>query len=72
MLISTTSSPLTVPVPLHSLHLFLMTVPSPWQVGHSAWVVIMPNMERTVRLTMPVPWQVGQVSGAAPPSAPDP
>ena len=72
MLISTTSSPFTTPVPPHSLHLFLIIVPSPLQVGHSDCVCIIPNTDLTVRATTPRPLHVGQVSGVLPPSAPEP
>src|SRR5574344_59030 len=72
MLISTTSSPLTTPVPPHSLHLFLITLPSPPQVGHTPCVCIIPKMLCVVWVIYPEPWQVWHVSIPLPASAPLP
>jgi len=68
----TTSSPYTMPSPPHSLHLFLMILPSPLQVGQVVRVCIVPKIVCWLRITEPLPLQVGQVSEPPSPSAPVP
>ena len=51
----TTSSPMTIPSPPHSLHLFLIILPSPLQWGQTLRVCIAPKMVCCVRITVPVP-----------------
>lgn len=56
----------------HSLHLFLMILPSPPHVGQVVLVCMVPSMVCWLRITVPLPLQVGQVSEPPSPSAPVP
>ena len=60
------------PVPEHLLHLSLMILPLPPQVGHVRIVCTWPNGEFIVTRCWPEPWQVGQVCGCVPGFAPVP
>src|SRR5574344_1366878 len=72
MLISTTSSPFTIPSPPQTRHLFFIILPSPPHVGQTPCVCIIPNMLCVVCVITPLPWHVGHVSEPLPASAPVP
>ena len=62
----------TRPWPMQLGHGFLMMVPWPSQRSQGAEVIIWPSMVRTTFCMNPCPWQSGQVTGCAPPWAPEP
>ena len=62
----------TRPWPMQLGHGFWMMVPWPSQRSQGAEVIIWPSMVRTTFCMNPCPWQSGQVTGCAPPWAPEP
>src|SRR5690606_4052518 len=61
MLIAIVSSPLSNPSPRQVVHLYVISTPSPLQVGQVLVVCICPSIVLVTRLTDPTPPQVLQV-----------
>ena len=62
----------TRPWPMHEGQGLGMIVPWPSQRSQGAEVIIWPSIVRTTFCMYPCPWQSGQVTGWAPPTAPEP